>query len=655
VQGTPGCPAAAAGPAISAFVWGECARIRLAKAAAAGNYLTKQPSIVWGIHANFSLLRGSALLLLTASTVWGADAPPIYMDQGPSWTAARRADYYTRDQGSRIMPLAWLQALKLPDGVVFLADNLARYGYLPNPDNANGLPVGFTASGPAGIRTVGMTCSACHTRQIIAEGRTYRIDGGPAIADFQSFLADLDTSVGRVLATDAAFGPFASAVLATPTPRNEDVAALKREVEAWYARYHTLISRALPSPSWGPGRLDAVSMILNRLAGLDVGPPPSLLIPENIAKADAPVRYPFLWNAPLQDQTQWPGFADNGSDVLALARNLGQVLGVFGVFEPKREGLIINFLNNNSANFDGLTKVEELVRQIGPPKWPWLLDTNLAAQGKTIFDKAAAEGGCRECHGIAPGKVRFPLAQTWATPLRNVRTDTREYDVLSRVVKTGALKGAFIPFVTNPLRESDSAVTMLKVAVVGSITAHVFGGGGASTVAALVGSAAQDAQIESVPAGPRLNLTGLPPALRDLQGAFNSPATDTQELPDFNIQGTLIPRPPAPTSPAPSKGTYAARVLQGVWAAAPYLHNGSVPSLVELLKPASQRVATFKVGSAYDIENVGLAAEQTQFNQTTVTTDCGDLNSGNSRCGHEYGTQLSPAEKKALLEYLKSL
>ena len=89
--------------------------------------------------------------------------------------------------------------------------------------------------------------------------------------------------------------------------------------------------------------------------------------------------------------------------------------------------------------------------------------------------------------------------------------------------------------------------------------------------------------------------------------------------------------------------------------AAPYLHNGSVPTLAELLKPAADRVKAFKIGQAYDTVNVGLAAEQTQFNYTLTTTDCSTLNSGNSLCGHEFGTQLRPDEKKALLEYLKTL
>lgn len=90
-------------------------------------------------------------------------------------------------------------------------------------------------------------------------------------------------------------------------------------------------------------------------------------------------------------------------------------------------------------------------------------------------------------------------------------------------------------------------------------------------------------------------------------------------------------------------------------AAAPYLHNGSVPTLVELLKPAAQRVGSFQVGPAYDVQNVGLAAQQSKFDYRLQTTDCSARDSGNSRCGHEYGTGLADSEKRALLEYLKSL
>jgi hypothetical protein len=578
------------------------------------------------------ILLAAALPFCSAERALAQEPPLAFADQGPNWTPETRSDFYSRDQGSKMIPLNWLRSLKQANGQPFLSDNLARYGYLANPANSNGLPIGFTASGLAGIQMVGMTCSACHTRQITAEGKSYRIDGGPAIADFQSLLSDLDVAVDNVMSSDAEFASFAAAVLGSPTPDPEDVSALRTDVDAWRQRYHMLISRALPKQPWGPARLDAVSMIFDRLTGLDLGPPTNLLIPDNILPADAPVRYPFLWSAPRQDETQWSGFADNGSDVLALGRNVGEVLGVFGVFEPKKDGLVINFLNNNSTNFDGLAKAEDLIKLIGPPKWPWPVDSNLVAQGKAIFERSTDQGGCHECHDMTPGKMRFLLQPTWATPVWNVGTDTRQYDILARNASTGALQGAFIPLVTaKPLNQTDLAINVLKISVVGSIAEHALNTGGGATEAAE--AVANDAAPLAL--RPAKLIGRLPLALRDLQGTFHLPGEAA--------------------AAASARGAYEARVLQGVWAVAPYLHNGSVPTLAELLKPAAQRVKSFKVGAAYDTVNVGLAADQQQSDYELTTSDCSDLNSGNSRCGHEYGTSLSDAEKKALIEYLKTL
>jgi hypothetical protein len=80
-----------------------------------------------------------------------------------------------------------------------------------------------------------------------------------------------------------------------------------------------------------------------------------------------------------------------------------------------------------------------------------------------------------------------------------------------------------------------------------------------------------------------------------------------------------------------------------------------VPTLAQLLTPAAQRVRTFAVGPEYDQVNIGLAATQTRFGYTFHATGCDDLDSGNSNCGHEYGTTLSESDKRALLEYLKTL
>ena len=96
---------------------------------------------------------------------------------------------------------------------------------------------------------------------------------------------------------------------------------------------------------------------------------------------------------------------------------------------------------------------------------------------------------------------------------------------------------------------------------------------------------------------------------------------------------------------------YRARPLNGVWAMAPYLHNGSVPSLYDLLLPPEQRPRTFSVGTwEFDRVKVGLEASSTPDAHpfdTAVT--------GNSNAGHAYGTDLNDDDRKALIEYLKTL
>lgn len=105
---------------------------------------------------------------------------------------------------------------------------------------------------------------------------------------------------------------------------------------------------------------------------------------------------------------------------------------------------------------------------------------------------------------------------------------------------------------------------------------------------------------------------------------------------------------------------YANSPLDGLWLRAPYLHNGSVPTLRDLLEPSQKRPKTFYRGYVvYDQKKVGFisdVAEEKGKNFFLYDTD-GKTQPGNSNQGHEgyrYGTELSPAEKEALVEYLKT-
>ena len=99
---------------------------------------------------------------------------------------------------------------------------------------------------------------------------------------------------------------------------------------------------------------------------------------------------------------------------------------------------------------------------------------------------------------------------------------------------------------------------------------------------------------------------------------------------------------------------YKARPLEGIWATAPFLHNGSVPTLYDLLLPVEKRPQAFRTGTRdYDPTKGGYDITATAVgNSFTFDTRLG----GNSNKGHVYGVGgLTEAQRLQLLEYLKTL
>ena len=102
---------------------------------------------------------------------------------------------------------------------------------------------------------------------------------------------------------------------------------------------------------------------------------------------------------------------------------------------------------------------------------------------------------------------------------------------------------------------------------------------------------------------------------------------------------------------------YSNSPLDGIWLRAPYLHNGSVPNLKELLEPPSGRTKLFYRGNdVYDSQNVGFVSNLEQL-EGRAFFRFDTAKPGNSNAGHEgpaYGTDLPAAQKRALIEYLKT-
>ena len=111
---------------------------------------------------------------------------------------------------------------------------------------------------------------------------------------------------------------------------------------------------------------------------------------------------------------------------------------------------------------------------------------------------------------------------------------------------------------------------------------------------------------------------------------------------------------------------YANHPLDGIWARSPYLHNGSVPTLRDLLEPASARPAVWSRGDdVFDFSKVGYRYTERTGDGAHAGRDPAsglfvfDTSViGNSNAGHEgerYGTHLSAADKDSLVEYMKTL
>jgi hypothetical protein len=112
--------------------------------------------------------------------------------------------------------------------------------------------------------------------------------------------------------------------------------------------------------------------------------------------------------------------------------------------------------------------------------------------------------------------------------------------------------------------------------------------------------------------------------------------------------------------PPPPVGYYKAAPRDGVWATPPFMHNGSVPNLYEMLIPAKERTKKFYIGREFDPVKVGLDMSH-QPGSFLLDTSL----PGNSNAGHSFengplgngviGPLLTDDQRWAIIEYLKSI
>ena len=200
----------------------------------------------------------------------------IYLDQ--AWSQADREMYYQISQGAQIISYNIFLNLEVADSQeLFVSDaNSERYGLIPqaaNPrTNPDGLPIGLTKTvvteGRWKGEAIGANCALCHTAQLTYQGKRIRIDGGVAnTLDFMSYTYALDDALQAALADAAKFDRLAARLGASSSEAKSE---LRKRFESDADRVHQYRTRLLVTPQpWGPARLDAIAMIVNRLVGHD--------------------------------------------------------------------------------------------------------------------------------------------------------------------------------------------------------------------------------------------------------------------------------------------------------------------------------------------------------------------------------------------------
>ena len=621
----------------------------------------------------------------------------VYLSTAQNWDEATSRRFHHVSQGTSTLPVpyTWLLALEqaessplgllIPGAKDLFTDaaHLERYGFISaeaSKTNPDGLPIGFAStkfqnlSGyPRTTTSVGFTCAACHTGRFRHGDTEYIVEGGPSTIDLQLFSYGLRAALAQTALSsklplpNKRFDRFARRVLGD-TFTQAGKKALADDLTS-------VLTANIPvgdviDVTEGFGRLDALNRIGNQVFSKNTGRR------ENYQAINAPVNFPHIWTASWFDWVQY-----DGSIMQPLVRNAGEALGVHANIDmtaPVDKGRFssavpIETLRWIERSLSGGTNPAEANRFEGllSPKWPDALgpiDAALADQGKELYAKH-----CQGCHlpplndpAIfgdryfkpiqyqkygTPVETDQPYLKVHVIPQRKIATDPAQANVLAlRKVDTAA----------EPANGFDNMGINATVCTVGYVDSDYGSGGYARP------RGAKKALVETpVSDGPMVSF-----ALA--LGAIVQQVDDRW----FEANGVPLDQRAAFEGDRPNclqaGAGYKARPLNGIWATGPFLHNGSVPTLDDLLRPADQRPTFVRLGPLeFDPVKVGLAQPDLSRDDYPDYLD-GEFivdtrRAGNSNAGHAFGASsdgdetgmigpaLTDQQRKALIEYLKTL
>jgi mono/diheme cytochrome c family protein len=620
----------------------------------------------------------------STGAVDGTTTLPIAAGQNHT-TGFDAAEFYHLDQGSGIYPFVWAKALiDVETGQSFLS-NPERFGLLPDAVsdfNPHGLPVGLTVGKPRGIdvEMLGLTCAACHTTQLRYNGKMIRLDGAASQFSTDLFLNRLVKSTEATFADPEKLWAFLirleremsenTRVLATAEPVSPDHHAGRIHFDADTRKLLTQFERfdkLTAADSFGRTLSDhvtervqslaedaeefvsrsehAASEAVEKLLGLDLhrdnplsgwsGNRQRFAIESTLSTIEDSLR---LLKARVEYLQAMPQL---GAD--ALPAGYGRE-DDFGVVRNALFGARNRRPANAPVSISPIWGTDRIAWLHWSANTTSLLGRNL---GEAIGVGAAYDPETGSTSVNFPNQMRlvelsgFIVAPVWPADVFGA-TDAAKVERGQAIYQQRCAKchdGGDV---------NESGLVELKLFLPDEI-----------------GTDPAAAEIMRVPIvnsdGEATHLaTAIAQHLNEIKAAaFAEMSADERDRFEQieRRRGPVLWRGGGADSSLPTG--YPAKRLEGVWATAPYLHNGSVPTLHHLLLPARQRPVSFPVGQIdFDPVHVGYELDPSRITPVPHrpqfhldTTIPGNFNTGHE--GDEFGTTLADEDRTALIEYLK--
>jgi len=514
--------------------------------------------------------------------------PTTYLDQG--WDAQTREKLSYTSFGSRILPYAWFLALELADSELLLSSDLAmtRLGFIANSRSAYN-PDGL----PVGVVRDGQSPDDWMGLTCAA------CHTGEVVVAGRRLRIDGGQALVNYSAFEESICAGLKATLADDKKFSRFVARLgqfslrassdnpQQLREALQAQVDIFEQRFVTNATDVAYGHGRLDAFGQIFNAISVE---VLNLPGNGHSPNAPTSFPVLWDASHLNLVQWNASAPNEAPG-PLFQNAITAMAVYGSVTVKPgEKTYGSHIRINNLGY-----VQNQFYKLRAPTWPadlaGAIDPQKASAGQAIYARE-----CQQCHSLVDSSDKHRRMQAVLTPAKDVGTDPQMVENFNnRKVKSGILAGAkSMVFAGSKIPEQISPMELVMHVAVGALLDQP--------------------------------LTSFKTLVQEFQHHDSAP-----------VQSDYL--------------SYKARPLNGIWTSAPYLHNGSVPSVYDLLLPVAQRPQVFQVGNIeLDTHKLGYLSYPTPYTSEYDTRLVGNANSG-----HEYGTQLNDDERWQLLEYIKTL